>query len=76
MTKFRQATRRISDLDLFHFHANLESCLGLIVVPVASLVGVLSWPLWIHHNNETKIKNSPLGYKGVICNWQKKSNFK
>lgn len=45
MTKFRQATRRISDLGLFNFHANLEFCLGLIVVPVASLVGVLSWPL-------------------------------
>lgn len=39
MTKFRQATWRISDLGLFDFHANLEFCLGLIV---ASLVVVLS----------------------------------
>lgn len=55
MTKFIQATRTTSDLGLFHFHANLGFCLGLIVVPVASLVVVLSRPLQLHHNNETKI---------------------
>lgn len=73
MTKFKQANRKISDLGLFHFHANLEFCLGLIVVPVASLVVFLSRPLELHLNNETKIKDSTLDYKGVNLQlWQKK----
>lgn len=73
MTKFKQANRKISDLGLFHFHANLEFCLGLIVVPVASLVVFLSRPLELRLNNETKIKDSTLDYKGVNLQlWQKK----
>lgn len=45
MTKFIQATRTTPKLGLFHFHASLGFCLGLVVVPVASPVVVLSRPL-------------------------------